>query len=81
MTFLFEIIFRTSIQPTLNISRTISLVRIPPNDSPHGLVRWAPSSLRVVVKEAEEDIDSSKLVTLELIREQGAMGDITVRRL
>ena len=55
------------------------MVRIPPNDSPHGMVRWAPNSRRVVVNEAEPEIDSSKLVTLELIREQGALGDIKVK--
>jgi len=30
------------------------------------------------VKEAEKNIDSTKLVTLELTREQGTMGDIEV---
>ena len=70
--------FRSFTQPGLNSSRSTALVRIPPNDSPHGQIRWAPNSLRVVVNEAEKDVDSSKLVTLEMIREQGTLGNIEV---
>ncbi|CAK8694047.1 unnamed protein product [Clavelina lepadiformis] len=64
--------------PRLNVTSSQSRVQIPANDSPHGVVRWAPSSLRTVISEAETLSGASQLVTLDMVREQGMMGDIEI---
>ena len=48
------------------------------NDSPHGVIRWSVDSLRTVVQEAQVSSGDTQLVTLEMIREQGSLGDIEV---
>lgn len=53
-------------------------IRILPNDSPYGIVRWSAQSLRSVVKEPETLSGVSQLVTLEILRQQGQLGDIRV---
>lgn len=54
-------------------------MRILANDSPHGVVSWSPSSLHTVVSEAEIISGASQLVTLDMVRRQGDLGDIEVR--
>lgn len=73
------LVLRSTLKPLINDSSSTSVLRILTNDSPHGVVRWAPNSLQTVVKEPDSDIDALSLVTLEIVREQGALGDIEVQ--
>ncbi|XP_039258016.2 adhesion G-protein coupled receptor V1-like isoform X1 [Styela clava] len=62
----------------INSSTSTSTIRILPNDSPHGMLRWSATSLRNVIKEPETLSGATQLVTLDLLRQQGQLGDIQV---
>uniref|UniRef100_A0A8C8RXK2 Adhesion G-protein coupled receptor V1 n=1 Tax=Pelusios castaneus TaxID=367368 RepID=A0A8C8RXK2_9SAUR len=56
--------------------RARATLTILPNDSPYGVVGWQTESLFVKVAEPEEN---STIVTLQILREQGFVGDIVVQ--
>ncbi|XP_073480601.1 adhesion G-protein coupled receptor V1 isoform X2 [Aquarana catesbeiana] len=59
----------------LDPSRSKALLTILPNDSPHGIVGWHINSSSVKVNEPE---GNSTIITLQVTREQGFVGDIAV---
>ncbi|KAM4808264.1 adhesion G-protein coupled receptor V1 [Rhinophrynus dorsalis] len=61
---------------TLDPKRSKAVLVILPNDSPHGIIGWHINSSTVKVDEPE---GKSTVVTLQVIREQGFVGDIAVQ--
>ncbi|CAI9572523.1 unnamed protein product, partial [Staurois parvus] len=59
----------------LDPSRSKALLTILPNDSPHGIIGWNVNSSSVKVTEPE---GNSTIITLQVTREQGLVGDIAV---
>ncbi|XP_019373727.1 PREDICTED: G-protein coupled receptor 98 [Gavialis gangeticus] len=60
----------------IDSKRARAVLTILPNDSPYGVVGWHAESLFVKVTEPEE---TSTIVTLQILREQGFVGDISVQ--
>ncbi|XP_068782490.1 adhesion G-protein coupled receptor V1 [Struthio camelus] len=58
--------------------RARAILTILPSDSPHGIVGWHAESLFVKVMEPEGRVNSTT-VTLQIVREQGFVGDIAVQ--
>uniref|UniRef100_K7FWY2 Adhesion G protein-coupled receptor V1 n=1 Tax=Pelodiscus sinensis TaxID=13735 RepID=K7FWY2_PELSI len=61
---------------TIDPKRARAALNILPNDSPYGVVGWYTESLFTKVAEPEEN---STIVTLQILREQGFVGDIAVK--
>ncbi|KAM5191785.1 adhesion G-protein coupled receptor V1 [Mantella aurantiaca] len=59
----------------LDPRRSKAVLSILPNDSPHGVVGWHVNSSSVRVNEPEGD---ATIITLQVSREQGFVGDISV---
>ncbi|XP_018414734.1 PREDICTED: G-protein coupled receptor 98, partial [Nanorana parkeri] len=59
----------------LDPSRSRAVLTILPNDSPHGIVGWHVNSSSVKVNEPE---GNATIITLQVTREQGFVGDIAV---
>ncbi|NXL95351.1 GPR98 protein, partial [Alectura lathami] len=62
----------------INPKRARAVLTILPSDSPHGVVGWHTNSLFVKVTEPEGQINSTT-VTLQIVREQGFVGEIAVQ--
>ncbi|NWQ77266.1 GPR98 protein, partial [Columbina picui] len=58
--------------------RARAVLTILPSDSPHGVIGWHMESLFVKVTEPEGQVNSTAL-TLQIIREQGFVGEIAVQ--
>ncbi|XP_053910929.1 adhesion G-protein coupled receptor V1 [Cuculus canorus] len=58
--------------------RARAVLTILPSDSPHGVVGWHMESLFVKVTEPEGEVNSTTL-TLQIVREQGFVGEIAVQ--
>ncbi|NXI47503.1 GPR98 protein, partial [Galbula dea] len=58
--------------------RARAVLTILPSDSPHGVVGWHMESLFVTVTEPEGLVNSTTL-TLQIVREQGFVGEIAVQ--
>ncbi|XP_031463513.1 adhesion G-protein coupled receptor V1-like, partial [Phasianus colchicus] len=54
-----------------------AILTILPSDSPHGVIGWHSNSLFVKVTEPEGQMNST--VTLQIVREQGFVGEIAVQ--
>ncbi|KAM4707152.1 adhesion G-protein coupled receptor V1 [Discoglossus pictus] len=59
----------------LDPQRSKAVLVILPNDSPHGVVGWHVNSMSMAVEEPE---GNSTIITLQVVREQGFVGDIAV---
>ncbi|XP_072270059.1 adhesion G-protein coupled receptor V1 [Pyxicephalus adspersus] len=59
----------------LDLSRSKAVLTILPNDSPHGVVGWHVNSSSIKVNEPE---GNATIITLQVTREQGFVGDIAV---
>ncbi|GAB0206124.1 adhesion G-protein coupled receptor V1 [Grus japonensis] len=57
--------------------RARAVLTILPSDSPHGVIGWHMESLFVTVTEPEGQVNSTTL-TLQIVREQGFVGEIAV---
>ncbi|NWU68697.1 GPR98 protein, partial [Pterocles burchelli] len=58
--------------------RARAVLTILPSDSPHGVIGWHVDSLFVKVAEPEGQVNSTTL-TLQIVREQGFVGEIAVQ--
>ncbi|NWV81048.1 GPR98 protein, partial [Dasyornis broadbenti] len=58
--------------------RARAVLSILPSDSPHGVIEWHMESLFVKVTEPEGQ-ENSTTVTLQIVREQGFVGDLAVQ--
>ncbi|XP_054253432.1 adhesion G-protein coupled receptor V1 [Indicator indicator] len=58
--------------------RARALLTILPSDSPHGVIGWHMESLFVRVTEPEGQVNSTTL-TLQIVREQGIVGEIEIQ--
>ncbi|KFP45759.1 G-protein coupled receptor 98, partial [Chlamydotis macqueenii] len=58
--------------------RARAVLTILPSDSPHGVIGWHMESLFVKVTEPEGQVNSTTL-TLQIVREQGFIGEIAVQ--
>uniref|UniRef100_A0A674GVY7 Adhesion G protein-coupled receptor V1 n=1 Tax=Taeniopygia guttata TaxID=59729 RepID=A0A674GVY7_TAEGU len=58
--------------------RARAVLSILPSDSPHGVIQWHRESLFVKITEPEGQ-DNSTTVTLQIVREQGFVGDLAVQ--
>ncbi|OWK61600.1 G-protein coupled receptor 98, partial [Lonchura striata] len=58
--------------------RARAVLSILPSDSPHGVIEWHRESLFVKITEPEGQ-DNSTTVTLQIVREQGFVGDLAVQ--
>ncbi|NXH80376.1 GPR98 protein, partial [Edolisoma coerulescens] len=58
--------------------RARAVLSILPNDSPHGVIEWHMESLFVKITEPEGKSNSTT-VTLQIVREQGFVGDLAVQ--
>ncbi|XP_030367415.1 adhesion G-protein coupled receptor V1 [Strigops habroptila] len=59
-------------------NRARAVLTILPSDSPHGVIGWHVESLFVKVTEPEGQVNSTTL-TLQIVREQGFVGEIGVQ--
>ncbi|KAG9488005.1 hypothetical protein GDO78_007684 [Eleutherodactylus coqui] len=59
----------------LDPKRSTAVLTILPNDSPHGVVGWHINSFSVKV---DEPIGNPMMITLQITREQGFVGDIAI---
>ncbi|XP_040275580.1 adhesion G-protein coupled receptor V1 [Bufo bufo] len=59
----------------LDPKRSTAVLTILPSDSPHGVIGWHASSSSVKV---EEPVGKTMIVTLQITREQGFVGDIAI---
>ncbi|XP_053555694.1 LOW QUALITY PROTEIN: adhesion G-protein coupled receptor V1 [Bombina bombina] len=59
----------------LDPKRSKAVLIILPNDSPHGVIGWHANSLSVNVEEPEGNVTT---ITLQVVREQGFVGDIAI---
>ncbi|KAM8960806.1 adhesion G-protein coupled receptor V1 [Pelodytes ibericus] len=60
---------------SIDPQKSKALLTILPNDSPHGVIGWHTNSLYVMV---EEPTGNPTIITLQVTREQGFVGDIAV---
>ncbi|NXO18386.1 GPR98 protein, partial [Oriolus oriolus] len=58
--------------------RARAVLSILPSDSPHGVIEWHMESLFVKITEPEGQ-ENSTTVTLQIVREQGFVGDLAVQ--
>ncbi|NXM57764.1 GPR98 protein, partial [Illadopsis cleaveri] len=58
--------------------RATAVLSILPSDSPHGVIAWHMESLFVKITEPEGQ-ENSTTVTLQIVREQGFVGDLAVQ--
>ncbi|XP_066038594.1 adhesion G-protein coupled receptor V1 [Chamaea fasciata] len=58
--------------------RARAVLSILPSDSPHGVIAWHIESLFVKITEPEGQ-ENSTIVTLQIVREQGFVGDLAVQ--
>ncbi|NXB81784.1 GPR98 protein, partial [Donacobius atricapilla] len=58
--------------------RARAVLSILPSDSPHGVIAWHMESLFVKIREPEGKSNSTT-VTLQIVREQGFVGDLAVQ--
>ncbi|XP_016160310.1 PREDICTED: G-protein coupled receptor 98 [Ficedula albicollis] len=58
--------------------RARAVLSILPSDSPHGVIEWHMESLFVKITEPEGE-ENSTTVTLQIVREQGFVGDLAVQ--
>ncbi|NXO67952.1 GPR98 protein, partial [Phainopepla nitens] len=58
--------------------RARAVLSILPSDSPHGVIEWHMESLFVKITEPEGESNSTT-VTLQIVREQGFVGDLVVQ--
>uniref|UniRef100_U3K352 Adhesion G-protein coupled receptor V1 n=1 Tax=Ficedula albicollis TaxID=59894 RepID=U3K352_FICAL len=59
--------------------RARAVLSILPSDSPHGVIEWHMESLFVKITEPEGKSENSTTVTLQIVREQGFVGDLAVQ--
>ncbi|OXB72852.1 UNVERIFIED_CONTAM: hypothetical protein H355_000852 [Colinus virginianus] len=57
--------------------RSRAVLTILPSDSPHGVIGWHTNSLFVKVSEPDGEMNST--ITLQIVREQGFVGEIAVQ--
>ncbi|NXX79900.1 GPR98 protein, partial [Urocolius indicus] len=59
--------------------RARAVLTILPSDSPHGVIGWHMESLFIKVTEPEGKLLNSTTLTLQIVREQGFVGEIAVQ--